>query len=156
MLFRSQLVALKLANRRRLGPSGLKGSFGKYLRIHGVICLLHFSALNWSRDALTPLWLRIIGPDWPRPDALIRKHIAARAGATGVQAIAAAEGTEIPLFLRTGVAREDVFASVLAELVRIADWLQEVAVASPDDSIPLADATALELPPEDQPRAPAE
>ena len=151
----SRLVDLKRADVHRLRAAAGKGWYGKYLRIHGVGCLLHFSAWKWSRNALTPLWLRIVGPKWTSPDALIGKHIAARAGATGVQAIPAAEGMEIPLFLPTGVAREDVFASLLAQLLLIADWLQEVAIAAPDDSIPPVDATALELPPDDLPRAPA-
>lgn len=132
----SRLVELGRADVHRLRAAAGKGWYGKYLRIHGVGCLLHFSAWKWSRNALTPLWLRVVGPKWAPPDTAISKHVAARAAATDIQVISADEGTEIPLFLPVGVAREQVFAAVLAQLIVVAGWLEDVAVAAPDDSPP--------------------
>ena len=151
----SRLVELNYANVHRLRAAAGKGWYGKYLRIHGVGCLLHFSAWKWSRDRLTPLWLRIVGPDWTAPDAGISRHIAARASANNIEALPKTEGIEIPLFLQTGVARDDVFKDVLAQLIQVADWLGEVAVATPDDSIPPVEGTALELTNVDHLRAPS-
>lgn len=135
----SRLVDLDVADVHRLRAAAGKGWYGKYLRIHGVGCLLHFSASKWSRNALSPLWLRVVGPNWTTPDAAIGKHVEARAFACSVQTLLAVEGMEIPVFLPTEVGREEVFAHALTQLRQVADWLQEVRVATPDNLIPMVD-----------------
>jgi hypothetical protein len=115
-----QLVFMGHGNVQGLRATGGYGCYSRYLRFKNYGAILQFSAWNWSKWSLSPLWLGVKGEDWKRSskvrDALTRFSIEFREDDEH-------EYCFIPIHLTTGVEKEKVIADAFDQLIRVAEAL---------------------------------
>jgi hypothetical protein len=63
-------VSAELAVVAGLRAAGGAAWYGRYMKIHGCGCLLHFNGHHWARRRSTPLWLSVKDQDWKVPPGL--------------------------------------------------------------------------------------
>jgi hypothetical protein len=123
------LVANNLASVKGLRSSGGFAWYGRYLRLHGVICLLQFSANLWANYRSTPLWLRVYGTEWTYSpasrEALARLEIEDPPRLIVINN----EELEIPLFMPTEEERDAVITTLYNQVTEIAQLLKPFGMA---------------------------
>jgi hypothetical protein len=131
-----QLVSMGHGNVKGLIASAGHGWYGRYLRLKGYGAVIQFSAWNWSKWSMSPLWLGVKGEDWKRSakvrDALLRSSIEFREDDQH-------EYCFIPIRLTTGEERERVIADALDQIIRVVEALP------PPVSTPISEPPATEL-----------
>jgi hypothetical protein len=146
----ANLVNRGSADVTRLRAVGGRGWYGKYLRLNGFGCLLHFSADKWAAKAFTPIWLRVTGKDW-EPSQAIAEHLAPRLVETGIRPYSSPTGYQIPIMLPTLVERDAVLGAAMRQLIVISEWLAELEVSGSQgieaDTAPIAEDDLLETAP---------
>ncbi len=118
----NQLVAQGLADVKGLKASATREYYLRYMRLNRYGACLQFNSANWATWGDSPIWLGVKGVDWQvAPDvvaALRRADIGFREGSTSF--------CQIPIYLKAGVEREEVFAHALMQITRVADALPEI------------------------------
>jgi hypothetical protein len=131
----SRLVGTPIGDVNRLRATVGKGSYGRYIRLHGVPSLILFSAQLWASKHPTPIWLRAYGSDWkPNPGAMER--LSKFALISGYQAFKSAEGMNFPIILPTGVERDEVLKQAEAQILNYAVMLKEAVPVSSESLAP--------------------
>lgn len=122
-----KLSTLQIASLKGLSRSVGNGWFGRCVRMKNHGCYVQYSGLHWARWGDSPLWIRVLGPDWkPSPtarDALARSGIPFRDDA--------GTGCWVPLRIPVGREREGVLASLV-------DQARALSEALPDAQGPVA------------------
>ena len=140
-------VVTVLAQAGEVSTKGLRASagngwYGRYMSVGAAGCLLKFSAVRWAASAPTPLWLGVYGPGWKRNPALndrLRqyghdRHVTVEVAADG--------SVDLAITLPTGVERDVVVRSVLAQLRPALALVRESATAEQSGPAPLPDVLA--------------
>ncbi len=102
----------------RRGPA----YYGRYLRLHNVVCLLWFSGRVWARLRETPLWLRI---------HLVESQIWAKEALANLEReqpprlIVDEDYLYIPLDMPTGVEKQEVVSAVSKQVKKVAELLRD-------------------------------
>lgn len=115
------LVASGYASVKGLRATAGNGWYGRYLRVKGHGCLLHFQADYWAHWADSPIWLRISGPDFKARPA---SGLALREA--GICVRDTKFGTVVPIPLQLGVEREYVIDRALHSVRIVIDALPEL------------------------------
>jgi hypothetical protein len=102
---------------------GSAGWWGRYCRINGVPSLLMSTMWLWGTHAHTPIWLRLMRPDWKGPsqdvEHALRKH--------GIEFFRWSDGHSVPIELPVGVDRDQVLDQIVQQVRTIAMALEGVA-----------------------------
>ena len=122
-------VREKLAVVKGLRATATRGWYGKYTRIGGCGCLVHYSAWKWGELAQTPLWLQVRDARWNVSDAL-NAQLAQRTAAAGDPGFITPDGFEFPLYPPIGVERPDVLHALWKQLERA---IAHVVAVEPGD-----------------------
>ena len=132
----STLVALGLANTNRLKATGGRLSYVRYIWLRGNGGAVAYSADWWARMYPTPLWLRLVGPDW-KPSAAIRQALASLFASQPPTAFVDKDGVVlVPLLLQTGSERHVVLASLVEQVKAVWTLLPatQVGLMAPDNA----------------------
>jgi hypothetical protein len=136
----ARLVASQIADAKRLRASAGNGWYGRYLRIRGAGCLLHFSAWKWGTSAFTPLWLRVTGPHW-KPVAALAAPLERLERSWPLpfqESTDSPSGTDIPLIMKTGKERAALVDDLYAQLFVAATEIESAGLMhiEPSDNPP--------------------
>lgn len=131
------LLRERIASKDRLRATGSKGWYGHYFRLHGFGCLLAFSAPRWSQLGITPIWLRVVGPEWD-PDPAVAAALIAGLPSTS-RALNSDDGLLVPVVLDPGKDRDDLLRQAVRLVAEVATVLS---------TLPTAGATSNAQPPE--------
>lgn len=128
------LVGDGKADITNLRATGGKGFYGRYLRLKEKAygCFLHLRSWTWASCGCSPLWLLIKNDAWKRVPGLedeLRRH--------GITVFVSIEGFPcVPIFLRTGVERQQVVQSAVAQIDSVIAALPVLSATAGADSEP--------------------
>lgn len=116
-------VADGFASTQGLRATGGFGWYGRYMRLHGYGCLLHFNAAHWARIRETPVWLRVTDSQWQvtRP---LKAALPSLELEQPRRLIVSANELLVPPQLPFGVEKDQVDGAVLAQLREVAALLR--------------------------------
>jgi hypothetical protein len=122
------LLRQPFASRRGLRATGGQGWYGSYLRLHGLVCFLSFDAPLWAEHGRSPIWLRTTFPESAYPSH-IEQAISRLFGPDGYvrPGDVGRPGVWVPLRVPEGRERDAVIASVVDQVLKVADVLQGIA-----------------------------
>jgi hypothetical protein len=122
------LLREPFASSKGLRATGGQGWYGRYLRLHGLVCFLSFDAPLWAEHGRSPIWLRLTFPDSLYPSQ-IEQAIARLLGRDGYvrPGDAARPGVWVPARVPEGRERDAVIASLVDQVLKLADVLQGIA-----------------------------
>jgi hypothetical protein len=125
------LLREPFASIRGLRATGGAGWFGRYVRLHAVVCFLSFDAPLWAEHGRSPIWLRTTYPNTPDASK-IEQAIAGLLGQDGYvrPGDVARPGVWVPVPVPEGRERDAVIGSVVDQVLKVADVLR--GIASPD------------------------
>jgi hypothetical protein len=125
------LLRQPFASIRGLRATGGTGWFGRYVRLHGIVCFLSFDAPLWAEHGRSPIWLRVTFPNTPNASK-IEQAIAGLLEQNGYvcPGDVARPGVWLPLPVPEGRERDAVIGAVADEVLRVANVLR--GIASPD------------------------
>jgi hypothetical protein len=105
------------------------GYYGRYLKLSGIACALHFNSWRWARLRPTPLWLTVLDEGWKwkpsRPLAAILSPLSLE---NPSRLIEDEHGLHVPLHVPVGVEKEQVISHVVAQLRGVNELLQTASV----------------------------
>jgi hypothetical protein len=113
-----------LAETQGLKATGSLGVYGKYFLLHGFPSFLNFSAEDWSRVRETPLWLKIKGKDW-KYSKDVREKLLPLKREEPTRLFRNGDWYCIPLYLKTGVEREQIMEHLLEQIRNVSIYLKE-------------------------------
>jgi hypothetical protein len=115
-------VAEGLVSIARQRATGGRTWYGRYMRIHGWGCLLHWDASKWSRERATPIWLNVRDADW-KTTLAIRDHLSVLEFENPSRLLLVEGQYSIPFRLPLGVEKGGVVDSLLGQLREVADLI---------------------------------
>lgn len=96
--------------------------YGRYLRLAGNQCLLHFSGKLWGRLRATPLWLRV---DHLQSKPWIKDALASLEREQPPRLISRGGHLLVPIEMLTGAEKQAVVSSVSKQMEKVAKLLQD-------------------------------
>jgi hypothetical protein len=99
------------------------GWYGRYFFLSGYGTLLFYSSDNWANLAETPLWLRIQNASF-QPSDQVFNLFSAFYTMEPPGAYRLDNGLNIPLFLKTGVDKEEVISDLVFQISKIGNLLE--------------------------------
>ena len=117
------------------GLSTADGTFssGRYFRLAGVVyCMLEVNLRNWSKVAMTPMWLRVYGKDWKLSVEL--QQVFEKAADTGQleshELPPQGKAMHVPIYIPLGMGREETLDSIVTDVRKLAAILEEADLPS--------------------------
>ena len=103
-------------------------SSGRYFRLAGVVyCMLEVNLRNWSKVAMTPMWLHVYGKDWKLSAEL--QQVFEKAADTGqlesYELPRKGKGMQVPIYIPLGIGREETLDSIVTDVRKLAAILEE-------------------------------
>ena len=116
------------ASIRGLRATGGQGWYGRYLRLHGLVCFLSFDAPMWAEHGRSPIWLRITFPDSPYASK-VEQAMARLLGNDGYvrPGDVGRPGVWVPVQVPEGRERDAVIESVVDQVLKVAAALHGIA-----------------------------
>lgn len=130
----SRLIKLRrdAFNKRALRKASALGWHGHYMHMHEWAVLLHFSAFKWGRDGTTPIWLSVRDRRWKTSRA-VEQALRPLWGTVNEPVLVDGQW-QVPLRLPVGEEREEVLASLQAQVEHIAALVASYQEAHPEDA----------------------
>jgi hypothetical protein len=126
-----QLIAEGHGSKEGLRASGVSGSYGKYMWIHGYGCQLVSTMWKWNEWGYSPIWLRVTNAKWAHEPAIFDYL---RGFLRNAPLFQDNEGTWTPVRLKTAAEKESVLADAYVQLLAVANALAARPLTSPSVS----------------------
>jgi hypothetical protein len=98
------------------------GWYGRYCRIHGVPALLNSNMWLWGTHAHTPIWLRLMRPDWKGRSPEVGRALRE----AGIACFEWEDGHSIPIPLPIGKTLDGVLGAIVERVREIAGALKGI------------------------------
>jgi hypothetical protein len=120
-----RLIADRICDTNRLRKTGMEGRWGRYIRIRGNGCFLHFSAPYWAIHRETPIWLSVTDHNFKRT-AEMRAALAPLEREVPPRLVVDNDGQLlVPLFLKIGAERDAVMQHLVVQIRQIVGLLPD-------------------------------
>jgi hypothetical protein len=96
--------------------------YGRYMRIHGWGCLLHWDAWKWGRERATPIWLTVEDENWKTTPA-VRDRLSRLEFENPSRLLLVDGEYSIPFRMPLGVEKSGVVDTLLAQLREVAELI---------------------------------
>lgn len=112
-----ELVASGLCDRKGLQAGGGHGTYGRYLRSHGVVFYIGFDCAAWLAHKHSPLWLRF--DQYAAPEVLSLISQRASSESRWPIIVETPRRIMVPLFVRPGVEKSEIVADVAVQVGKV-------------------------------------
>jgi hypothetical protein len=128
------LVHEPFASVRGLKATGGQGWYGRYVRLHGLVCFFSFDAPIWAEHGRSPIWLRMTFPNEPY-SSQVEQAVARLLGHDGYVRPGDVKrpGVWVPIRIPEGRERDAVIDSVVHQVLKVAAVLH--GIAPPDTTV---------------------